>query len=131
MWLTIRNEVAPGQLGVSGSSTEPTARREWRTSAAGRSRCAIETNDGQKVVTLSDGCSTAIEPGNTPNVVAAECQDGPDGSTVALRMFVNGVAVASVVDTHDPLELGLVGIIAEDYGDATRVAFDEFSVSAL
>ena len=89
------------------------------------------TNDGQKVVTLADGRSPAIEPGNTPNVVAVECQDGPDGSTVALRMFVNGVAVASVVDTHDPLGPGLVGIIAEEYGDATQVAFDEFSVSAL
>ena len=82
-------------------------------------------------VTLAEGRSPAIEPGNSPNVFAAECQDGPDGSTVALRMFVNGVAVASVVDTHDPLGPGLVGIIAEEYGDATQVAFDEFSVSAL
>jgi hypothetical protein len=89
------------------------------------------TNDGQKTVSLSEGRSSAIETGTTPNLVAAECQDGPNGSTVALRMFVNGVAVASVVDTHDPLGPGLIGIIAEEYGDATQVAFDEFSASAL
>ena len=70
----------------------------------------------------------AINQGSGTNRIAAECVDGPQG--VTLRMFVNEVAVNTVVDPNDPFLSGAVGFRVESVDANTEAAFDDLVVSA-
>ena len=48
---------------------------------------------------------------------------------VTLRMFVNGVAVDTVVDGVDPIPGGTVGMRAESRREPAEVEFDDFLVT--
>lgn len=54
--------------------------------------------------------------------------DGPQG--VTLRMFVNGIAVNTVVDSEQPIRIGATGFRAESQNTDMEVAFDDFVVTA-
>jgi serine/threonine protein kinase/subtilisin-like proprotein convertase family protein len=69
----------------------------------------------------------AVVRSEAPNRVAGECVGGSEG--VTLRMFVNGVAVDTVIDGVDPLLGGAVGLRAESRGEAAEVEFDDFLVT--
>jgi hypothetical protein len=62
-----------------------------------------------------------------PNRIAGECVGGSEG--VTLRMFVNGVAVDTVVDGVDPIPGGTVGMRAESRQQPAEVEFDDFLVT--
>jgi hypothetical protein len=62
-----------------------------------------------------------------PNRVAGECVGGSEG--VTLRMFVNGVAVDTVVDRVGPIPGGTVGMRAESRRESAEVEFDDFFVT--
>ena len=62
-----------------------------------------------------------------PNRVAGECVGGSEG--VTLRMFVNGVAVDTVVDGVDPIPGGTVGMRAESRRESAEVEFGGFLVT--
>jgi hypothetical protein len=88
----------------------------------------IGRNGEQGPLNLDVGFSPAVATGRAPNRIAAECVDGPDG--VTLRLFVNGVAVNTVVDLGDPIPAGGAGFRAESRRGDMSVAFDDFVVSA-
>jgi hypothetical protein len=69
----------------------------------------------------------AVVRSEAPNRVAGECVGGSDG--VTLRMFVNGVAVDTVIDGVDPLLGGATGLRAESRGEPAEVEFDDFLVT--
>ena len=77
--------------------------------------------------TLATGSTPAIVRSEAPNRVAGECVGGSDG--VRLRMFVNGVAVQTVVDSVDPLPAGAIGLRAESRQEPAEVEFDDFLVT--
>jgi len=77
--------------------------------------------------TLATGSAPAIVRSEAPNRVAGECVGGSDG--VRLRMFVNGVAVQTVVDSVDPLPAGAIGLRAESRQEPAEVEFDDFLVT--
>jgi hypothetical protein len=59
--------------------------------------------------------------------VAGECVGGSEGVTP--RMFVNGIAVDTVVDGVDPLPAGAIGVRAESRDVPAEVEFDDFLVT--
>jgi hypothetical protein len=83
---------------------------------------------GKQVHNFDTGRSPAIARGTEPNTIAAECVDGPGG--VTLRMFVNGIAVNTVIDSEQPIRIGATGFRAESQNTDMEVAFDDFVVSA-
>ena len=83
---------------------------------------------GKQAHNFDTGRSPAIARGAEPNTIAAECVDGPEG--VTLRMFVNGIAVNTVIDTEAPIRIGATGFRAESQDTDMEVAFDDFVVSA-
>lgn len=72
------------------------------------------------------GTSPAVIEGG-PNRIVAECVDGPEG--VTLRMFVNGIAVNTVIDSDEPLGPGGTGFRVESKQVDVEVAFDEYLVT--
>jgi hypothetical protein len=44
-------------------------------------------------------------------------------------MFVNGVAVQTVIDSVDPLPAGAIGLRAESRTQSVEVEFDDFLVT--
>jgi hypothetical protein len=62
---------------------------------------------GKQAHNFDTGRSPAIARGTEPNTIAAECVDGPQG--VTLRMFVNGIAVNTVIDSEQPIRIGATG----------------------
>jgi len=69
----------------------------------------------------------AVVRSEAPNRVAGECVGGSEG--VTLRMFVNGVAVDTVVDGVDPILGGTVGMRAESRQQPAEVEFDDYLVT--
>ena len=65
--------------------------------------------------------------GEAPNRLAGECVGGSEG--VTLRMFVNGVAVDTVVDGLDPIPAGAIGVQAQSRRQAAEVEFDDYLVT--
>jgi serine/threonine protein kinase/subtilisin-like proprotein convertase family protein len=77
---------------------------------------------------LKTGFTPAIVRSEAPNHVAGECVGGSEG--VTLRMFVNGVAVDTVIDGVDPIPAGAIGLRAESRGQASaEVEFDDLLVT--
>ena len=62
-----------------------------------------------------------------PNRFAGECVGGSEG--VTLRMFVNGIAVDTVIDGVDPILAGTFGVRAESRQEPAEVEFDDFLVT--
>jgi hypothetical protein len=62
-----------------------------------------------------------------PNRVAGEWVGRSEG--VTLRMFVNGVAVDTVVDGVDPIPGGTVDMRAESRRESAEVEFDDLLVT--
>ena len=83
---------------------------------------------GKRATNFDTGRSPAIARGAQPNTIAAECVDGPQG--VTLRMFVNGIAVNTVIDSERPIRTGATGFRAESEDVDMEVAFDDFVVTA-
>ncbi len=83
---------------------------------------------GKRATNFDTGRSPAIARGAQPNTIAAECVDGPQG--VTLRMFVNGIAVNTVIDSERPIRSGATGFRAESEDVDMEVAFDDFVVTA-
>ena len=48
---------------------------------------------------------------------------------MTLRMFVNGVAIDTVVDGIDPIAAGTIGVRAESRQQPAEVEFDDFLVT--
>jgi subtilisin-like proprotein convertase family protein/predicted Ser/Thr protein kinase len=69
----------------------------------------------------------AITTGKAPNTVTGECVGGAEG--VTLRMFVNGIAVNTVIDQANPLLAGATGMRVESENADMEAAFDDFLVS--
>ena len=69
----------------------------------------------------------AVVRGEAPNRVAGECVGGSEG--VTLRMFVNGIAVDTVIDGVDPILAGTFGVRAESRQEPAEVEFDDFLVT--
>jgi hypothetical protein len=69
----------------------------------------------------------AVVRSEAPNRVAGECVGGSEG--VTLRMFVNGIAVDTVVDGVNPLAAGAIGVRAESRDAPAEVEFDDFLVT--
>ena len=69
----------------------------------------------------------AVVRSEAPNRVAGEGVGGSEG--VTLRMFVNGVAVDTVIDGVDPMPGGTVGMRAESRRESAEVEFDDFLVT--
>jgi hypothetical protein len=69
----------------------------------------------------------AVVRSEAPNRVAGEWVGRSEG--VTLRMFVNGVAVDTVVDGVDPIPGGTVGMRAESRRESAEVEFDDFLVT--
>jgi hypothetical protein len=87
----------------------------------------IGENSAGVATNLDTGFSPAIVPGEGPNRIAVECVDGPEG--VTLRMFVNDVAVNTVIDPDAPLGPGGTGFRVESQPAAVEVAFDDYIVT--
>jgi hypothetical protein len=69
----------------------------------------------------------AVVRGEAPNRVAGECVGGSEG--VTLRMFVNGIAVDTVIDGVDPILAGTFGVRAESRQEPAEVEFDDVLVT--
>jgi hypothetical protein len=80
-----------------------------------------------RATNFDTGSSPSIHTGRAPNRIAAECTDDADG--VQLRLFVNGVAVNTVVDTDHPYLTGGTGLRVESRRDAMSAAFDDYVVT--
>jgi hypothetical protein len=91
----------------------------------------IGENHGSRFEEFSSSSSPAIVPGEAPNRIAIECVDGPDG--VNLRMFVNGIALDTALDTVDPIASGAAGFRVESRRlgrGPMEAAFDDYLITA-
>jgi serine/threonine protein kinase/subtilisin-like proprotein convertase family protein len=91
----------------------------------------IGENHGTQFENFSSSSSPAIVPGEAPNRIAIECVDGPDG--VNLRMFVNGIALDTAVDTEEPITSGAAGFRVESrrrVNGPAEAAFDDYLITA-
>jgi subtilisin-like proprotein convertase family protein len=91
----------------------------------------IGENHGAQFENFSSSSSPAIVPGEAPNRIAIECVDGPDG--VNLRMFVNGIAIDTAVDTEEPITSGAAGFTVESrrrVNGPAEAVFDDYVVTA-
>ena len=88
------------------------------------------TEDGG-AVNFDIGVTPAVNKGQATNLVTAECEGGARGSPVTLRMFVNGVAVNTLIDEDRPIASGAGGFLVESGDTDTEVAFDDYVVTGL
>ncbi len=115
-----------GLYGVVCRAATPTSYYYFLVQADGS--FYIGEAQGKQANNFDTGRSPAISRGAEPNTIAAECVDGPQG--VTLRMFVNGIAVNTVIDSERPIRIGATGFRAESQDTDMEVAFDDFVVTA-
>jgi serine/threonine-protein kinase len=92
----------------------------------GNGKYFIGENDEEGAHNFDVGVSPAVFRGRFPNRIAIECVDGPEG--VTLRMFVNGVAVNTLIDGDAPIRTGAVGVLVESGDLDMEAAFDDLVV---
>jgi len=95
----------------------------------GNGKFFIGENDADGASNFDVGVTPSVERGRAPNRIAIECADSPEG--VTLRMFVNGIAVNTLLDTEDTISTGAAGFVVESGQARADAAFDDFLVARL
>jgi hypothetical protein len=95
----------------------------------GNGKFFIGENDADGASNFDVGVTPSVERGRAPNRIAIECTDSPEG--VTLRMFVNGIAVNTLLDTEDTISTGAAGFVVESGQARADAAFDDFLVARL
>jgi hypothetical protein len=95
----------------------------------GNGKFFIGENDADGASNFDVGVTPAVERGRAPNRIAIECVDSPEG--VTMRMFVNGIAVNTLIDTEDTISTGATGLVVESGQERSDAAFDDYLVARV